>query len=59
MWYPRKSVGSGSSVFYAALAKRFFRKHRPPMKRVRRICMDFLPILIAAFAFPDADAAMV
>lgn len=29
MWYPRISVGSASSVVYAALAKRFFRTLRP------------------------------
>ena len=59
MWYPRKSVVSVSSVVYSALGKRFFQRHRPRMKRIRRICTDFLPILIAAFAFRDADDPMV
>jgi hypothetical protein len=54
MWYPRKSVASGSSVVYAALGE-----HRPRMKRIRRIRTDFLPILMAAFAFRETDTAMV
>ncbi len=43
MWYPRESVGSVSSVVHAALAKQFFRTHRPRMTLIRRIRTDFLP----------------
>ena len=42
MRYPRKSVGSVSSVVYASLPRRFFRTHRPPMTLIRRIFTDFL-----------------
>jgi len=44
----RKSVGSVSSVIYVSLTKRFFQTHRPPMKRIQRICTDSPADLIAS-----------